>query len=77
MSRHPMSAVPKAEYHSGPGSPTTPGVYWFRSEPSSLERLVEVCLTEGELTVWWHNKTRPVTKLKGHWRGPIAPMSYL
>lgn len=33
--------------------------------------MVEVRLTNGELTVWWLTRQdEPVAKLKGHWRGP-------
>ena len=34
---------------------------------------MQVRLTNGELTVWWPNQDTSVAKLKGHWRGPIAP----
>jgi len=35
--------------------------------------MVQVHLTNGELTVWWLNQDTPVAKLKGSWRGPIPP----
>jgi len=37
--------------------------------------MVEVRVTNGELTVWWPNQDEPVTNLKGRWRGPIPPAS--
>ena len=53
--------------------PTQPGTYWFRREPSSREILVDVRMTNGELTVWWPDIDQPVAKLRAHWRGPIPP----
>ena len=35
--------------------------------------MVEVRLTNGELTVWWPNEDQPVVNLKGRWRSPIPP----
>ena len=61
-------------FHSGPEAPTKPGVYWFRSETAARAMLVEVHLMDSELTVWWPpREDQPVAKLKGHWRGPVAP----
>jgi uncharacterized protein YqjF (DUF2071 family) len=54
-------------------SPTKPGVYWFQSETMSRAMMVEVRVTNGQLTVWWPNQDEPVAKMKGHWRGPITP----
>ena len=68
-----MSSASTADVHNGPEAPTKPGVYWFHSETTSRAILVEVRLTNGELTVWWPNEDQPVTALKGHWRGPIPP----
>ena len=56
-------------------SPTKPGVYWFQPEPLTRALMVEVRVTNGELTVWWPNQDEPVTNLKGRWRGPIPPAS--
>ena len=70
-----MSPASKAEFHSGPEAPTKAGVYWFHSETTSREMLVEVRVTNGELTVWWPTEDQPVTNLKGHWRGPVPPSS--
>jgi hypothetical protein len=66
-----QSSPARETFYSGPEAPTKPGIYWFRDEASLLERMVEVSLTTGNLTVWWRNQERSVTKLKGHWRGPI------
>jgi hypothetical protein len=54
-------------------APTQPGWYWWKRDGQSTEIMVEVRLTNGELTVWWPNQDTPVAKLKGSWRGPIAP----
>ena len=37
--------------------------------------MVEVRLTDGQLTVWWPTDDQPVANLKGYWRGPIPPSS--
>ena len=69
-----MSPGSSADFHHGSESPTMPGAYWFQSE--TMARLVEVRLTNGELTVWWPpSEDQPLPKLKGHWRGPIPPSS--
>jgi len=51
--------------------PTQPGWYWWKREDQSREIMVQVRLTNGELTVWWPNQDTPIAKLKGSWRGPI------
>jgi len=33
--------------------------------------MVQVRLTNGELSGWWANQDTPVGQLKGHWRLPI------
>jgi len=66
------SAV-EADRHGAMDSPTRPGVYWFQPEPLTRALMVEVRVTNGELTVWWPNQDEPVTNLKGRWRGPIPP----
>jgi hypothetical protein len=48
------------------------GRKWKRDDKFS-EIMVEVRLTNSELTVWWPNQDTPVATLKGHWRGPIPP----
>jgi len=55
--------------------PTRPGVYWFQSETTSRAMLVEVRVTNGELTVLWPNEDQPIANLKGRWKGPIPPSS--
>ena len=40
---------------------------------SPVKVMVQVHLTNSELTVWWLNQDTPVAKLKGSWRGPIPP----
>ena len=55
--------------------PRQPGVYWFQSETMSRALMVDVRVTNGELTVWWPNIDQPISKLKAHWRGPIPPSS--
>jgi len=70
-----MSPTSTADFHSGPEAPTKPGVYWFHSDTASRAILLDVRLTNNELTVRWPNEDQPVTKLKGHWRGPIPPSS--
>jgi hypothetical protein len=54
-------------------SVVNPGVYWFLSETMSEARMVEVRVTDGELTVWWPNKDQPIANLKGRCFGPIPP----
>jgi hypothetical protein len=49
--------------------------YWFQSEPMTRAMLLDVRVTNGELTVWWRNEDQPVANLKGQWRGPIPPSS--
>jgi len=52
-----------------------PGCYWFRSDPSSRDIMVQVRETNGELTVWWPDKDQPVAKLRAQWRDPIPASS--
>ena len=54
-------------------TPTQPGWYWGKRDDQSQEIMVQVCITDGELTVFWPNEDTPVAKLKGTWRGPIQP----
>jgi hypothetical protein len=54
--------------------PTQPGTYWFKREPTFRAIMVDVRVTEGELTVWWPNCDQPVAKLNAHLRGPIPPL---
>src|SRR5262249_43792008 len=54
--------------------PTQPGAYWYRPVGLAHVLLVEVRLTEGELTVWWADRPIAIAKLTGYWRGPI-PLS--
>jgi hypothetical protein len=56
-------------------SPTTPGTYWFQSETMPRAMMVEVRVTNGQLTACWPNLDVPVAKLNGHWRGPILSFS--
>jgi hypothetical protein len=64
----------ETDHGSSPEPPTTPGVYWFQSETTSKPVMVDVRLTNGELTVWWLTRPdEPVAKLKGRWHGPIPP----
>jgi hypothetical protein len=52
--------------------PTQPGAYWFQPENYLLRALlVDVRVTDGQLTVGWPNIDQPVAKLNAHWRGPI------
>jgi hypothetical protein len=53
--------------------PTKPGNYWFKREPASRAIMVDVRVTDGQLTVWWPNQDQPVAKVRAHWRGPIPP----
>ena len=46
-------------------APTQPGAYWFQSEPMTRAMLLDVRVTNGELTVWWRNEDQPVANLKG------------
>ena len=51
--------------------PTQPGAYWYQPVGLAHVLLVEVRLTEGELTVWWADRPIAITKLTGSWCGPI------
>ena len=53
--------------------PTQPGTYWYQPVGLAHVLLVEVRLTEGELTVWWADRPITIAKLAGYWRGPIPP----
>jgi hypothetical protein len=54
-------------------APTQPGTYWFQAETMPRAMMVDVRVTDGELTVWWTNQDVPVGNLKSRWRGPIPP----
>ena len=69
----PASLRSEAILRGGPESPTKPGVYWFRPETLTRTLMVEVRVTDGELTVWWPNKDQPIANLKGRCFGPIPP----
>ena len=71
----PASLRSEAILLGGRESPTKPGVYWFQPETLTRTLMVEVRVTNGELTVWWPNQDEPVANLKGRWRGPISPSS--
>jgi hypothetical protein len=58
-------------------TPTHPGWYWFQPETAARALMVEVRLTDGQLTVWWPNEDQPVGKLNGFWRGPMRRLSDL
>ena len=68
-----QSSLPEANLRGTIESPTKPGVYWFQSETMSRAMMVEVRVTNGQLTAWWPSQDEPVAKMKGHWRGPITP----
>ena len=70
-----QSSLSEADLRNTTESPTKPGVYWFHSETASRPLMVEVRMTNGQLTVWWPNQNAPVANLKGRWRGPIPPSS--
>ena len=67
------SSPSKETFWSGPEAPTKPGIYWFHSETGPRSMLIEVRVRNGELTALWPTIEQPVTKLKGHWRGPVPP----
>ena len=78
MSSAPNVNIPSpvvADLQGAMESPTKPGVYWFQPESLTRALMVEVRVTNGELTVWWPNQDVPVVNLKGRWRGPIPPAS--
>jgi hypothetical protein len=54
-SRIISSSPSEADLRSSTESPTQPGVYWFQPETMPREFMVEVRMTNGELTVWWPN----------------------
>ena len=55
--------------------PTQPGAYWYRSERTGQEVLLNIRLKDGELLAWYLNEDTPVCEMKGYWRGPIPPSS--
>jgi hypothetical protein len=70
------SSLSEAALRGSPEAPTQPGTYWFQSETMPRAVMVDVRVTNGQLMVWWMTREdEPVAKLKGHWRGPIAPSS--
>ena len=72
MASHEKPSPSHLQMQNNP--PTTPGAYWFQSENTSRAVMVEVRVTNGELTVWWLTRPdEPVANLKGRWRGPIPP----
>ena len=50
-----------------PGPPTQPGWYWWKRDAQSHEMMVQVHLTNGELTVWWADRDIAIVKLRGYW----------
>ncbi len=73
MSVTPDKKQPLSTLVRLPGPPTHPGWFWWTRDGQSTEIMVEVRLTNGELTVWWPNQDTSVAKLRGSWRGPIPP----
>jgi len=68
------SSLSEADLPGTTDSPTTSGTYWFQGDAMSRAIMVDVRLTNGELTVWWLTRSdEPVANLKGRWRGPIPP----
>ena len=74
----------KGERMSGEGAvlpvqttifPTEPGAYWYQPVGLAHVLLVDVRLTEGELTVWWADRPIAIAKLAGYWRGPLKPFT--
>ena len=53
--------------------PTQPGAYWYQPVGLAHVLLMEVRLTDGELTVWWADRDIAIVKLTGYWLGPILP----
>ena len=49
--------------------PAEPGAYWYQPVGLAHVLLVDVRLTEGELTVWWADRPIAIAKLAGYWRG--------
>lgn len=61
-SKSNSTSFAEADLASGTESPTKPGVCWFQNETPSRAMLVEVRVTNGELTVWWPTQEEPVAK---------------
>lgn len=53
--------------------PTQPGAYWYRSERTGQEVLLNISQRDGVLIAWYLNQDTPVDSIKGFWRGPIPP----
>jgi hypothetical protein len=70
-----QSSPSETDLRGGSESPTQAGVYWFQPETMPRALMVDVRMTNGQLTVWWPNQDVPLTNLKGIWRGPIPTSS--
>jgi hypothetical protein len=53
---NPPSPV-TADIQESTEPPTQPGAYWFQGEATSRALMVEVRMTNGQLTVWCPTKT--------------------
>jgi len=73
MIRKPDEEPPLPPLETLHGPPTQPGWYWLKRDEQSREIMVEVRLTNGELTVWGVDQPIAIAKLTGYWREPIPP----
>ena len=64
--RKPDEAQPLPPLENLPGPPTQPGWDWWKSDHQSREIMVQVRLTNGELTVWRANHDTPVATLTAY-----------
>lgn|SRR5215467_1383040 len=63
-----LSSQSEGSFRGTTESPTQPGTYWFQSETTPRPLMVEVRVTNGQLTAQWLNQDEPVAKIKGRWR---------
>ena len=73
MTPKPNEKPPQAPLPRTTTSPTQPGAYWYQPVGLLTAKLLEVRLTNGELTVWWADRDIAIVKLRGYWLGPILP----
>ena len=62
-SKSNLASLSEADLASGTESPTKPGVYWFQSRTMVRALIMEVRIMNGELTVRWTTKDKPVARL--------------
>jgi len=75
MSPTPDKKQPLPPLEKLPGTPTQPGIYWFKGDVAFYEVMVEVREINGQLMQYCFNGDEPVASLKGVWSGPVKDFS--